>query len=404
MTMKVIFENWRKYVDEAAKPKSALKNKSLEILPKLKEVKDNLDELLTNSVFIFFDTETTGLSSEMDQITELAYGIFQGPELRPIKKQIPGSAPDPERPDLYRFMTDLTPEIQSRINRQNIRKERAIKIKNGDLSLEAIPKPENVSDEDWQKELDKTLYLKKNLELLDNPNITEKERTALFFKTAGISQALEMTHYEENKQNFLEQNGGKNVSEEQMLKSFWNLLNSIENKVVVAHNAGYDIKMINERPNKYSGIPVGTLKNESIIDTVKLAKVYVPALQEYKNILEKELNELSHSSQTEIKEGEDIESLKKQIIPMSDNPVGQRIIVLQILLIAVNKSLQYTQEMEKQIEQKFSYTLGNIAKTINIDASKAHQATEDVHMLVAVFKHLRDSINMLYGELTKSKL
>ena len=185
--------------------------------------------------------------------------------------------------------------------------------------------------------------------------------------------------------------------------SFLIKLNSIENKVVVAHNAQFDIKMIMERPNKYPGkIPVGNLKSESIIDTIKLAKVYVPALQEYKNILEKELNEIAHSSQTKIDEAEeDIEILKKQILPMSDNPVGQRIIILQILLIAVNKSLQYAEEMEQKIEQKFSYTLGNIAKTINIDPSKAHQATEDVDMLVSVFKHLRDAINMLYNELTK---
>jgi len=403
--MKVILENWRRFVDEAASPKSTLKNKSLEIIPKLKEMKETLDNLLSNSIFIFFDTETTGLSGDFDQITELAYGVFQGEQLQPIKKQIPGSAPDPENSDLYRFMVDLTPQIQSRNNRQNIRKERATKIKNGELSLEKIQKPENMSDEDWQKELDKTLDLKKKLELLDDQNLSEKERTSLLFRINGISQALQLTHYEENKQKFLQQTGNKNVSEEQMLKSFWNLLNSIENKVVVAHNAAFDIKMIMERPNKYSGkITVGNLQNESIIDTIKLAKVYVPALQEYKNILEKELNEISHSSQTKIDEAEeDIESLKKQIIPMSDNPVGQRIIILQILLIAVNKSLQYTEEMEKEIQQKFSYTLGNIAKTINIDPSKAHQATEDVNMLVSVFKHLRDSINMLYNELIKIK-
>jgi DNA polymerase III alpha subunit (gram-positive type) len=403
MTMKVILENWRRFVDEAASPKSTLKNKSLEIIPKLKEMKETLDNLLSNSIFIFFDTETTGLSGDFDQITELAYGIFQGEQLQPIKKQIPGSAPDPENSDLYRFMVDLTPQIESRNNRQNIRKERANKIKNGELSLEKIQKPENMSDEDWQKELDKTLDLKKKLELLDDENLSDKERTSLMFRTNGISQVLQLTHYEENKQKFLQQTGNKNISEEQMLKSFWNLLNSIENKVVVAHNASFDIKMITERPNKYPGkITVGNLQNESIIDTIKLAKVYVPALQEYKNILEKELNEISHSSQTKIDEAEeDIERLKQQIIPMSDNPVGQRIIILQILLIAVNKSLQYTEEMEQKIEQKFSYTLGNIAKTINIDPSKAHQASEDVKMLVSVFKHLRDSINMLYNELTK---
>ena len=403
MTMKVILENWRRFVDEAGKPKSTLKDKSLEIIPKLKEIKETLDNLLSNSIFIFFDTETTGLSGDLDQITELAYGVFQGEQLQPIKKQIPGSAPSKTRPNLYQFMVDLTPEIQSRVNRQNTRKERATKIKNGELSPEAIPKPENMSDEDWQKELDKTLDMKKKLELLDDQNLSKKERESLLFRTAGIGHALELTHYEQNKQTFLQQTGNKNVSEEQMLKSFWNLLNSIENKVVVAHNAQFDIKMIMERPNKYPGkIPVGNLKSESIIDTIKLAKVYVPALQEYKNILEKELNEIAHSSQTKIDEAEeDIESLKQQILPMSDNPVGQRIIILQILLIAVNKSLQYAEEMEQKIEQKFSYTLGNIAKTINIDPSKAHQATEDVDMLVSVFKHLRDAINMLYNELTK---
>ena len=402
MTMKVILENWRRFVDEAGKPKSTLKDKSLEIIPKLKEIKETLDNLLSNSIFIFFDTETTGLSGDLDQITELAYGVFQGEQLQPIKKQIPGSAPSKTRPNLYQFMVDLTPEIQSRINRQNTRKERATKIKNGELSPETIPKPENMSDEDWQKELDKTLDMKKKLELLDDQNLSKKERESLLFRTAGIGHALAVTHYEQNKQTFLQQTGNKNVSEEQMLKSFWNLLNSIENKVVVAHNAQFDIKMIMERPNKYPGkIPVGNLKSESIIDTIKLAKVYVPSLEQYKILLEKELNEIAHSSQTQIEEAGNIDSLKQQIVGMSDNPVGQRIIILQILLIAVNKSLQYAEEMEQQIEQKFSYTLGNIAKTINIDPSKAHQATEDVDMLISVFKHLRDSINMLYDELTK---
>ena len=402
MTMKVILENWRRFVDEAGKPKSTLKDKSLEIIPKLKEIKETLDNLLSNSIFIFFDTETTGLSGDLDQITELAYGVFQGEQLQPIKKQIPGSAPSKTRPNLYQFMVDLTPEIQSRVNIQNTRKERATKIKNGELSPEAIPKPENMSDEDWQKELDKTLDMKKKLELLDDQNLSKKERESLLFRTAGIGHALAVTHYEQNKQTFLQQTGNKNVSEEQMLKSFWNLLNSIENKVVVAHNAQFDIKMIMERPNKYPGkIPVGNLKSESIIDTIKLAKVYVPSLEQYKILLEKELNEIAHSSQTQIEEAGNIDSLKQQIVGMSDNPVGQRIIILQILLIAVNKSLQYAEEMEQQIEQKFSYTLGNIAKTINIDPSKAHQATEDVDMLISVFKHLRDSINMLYDELTK---
>ena len=64
--MKVILENWKKYVEEGYD----VKGKSLEkIISELKQ--------LSNSTFIYFDTETLGLDLKNDQITQLAYAIYK---------------------------------------------------------------------------------------------------------------------------------------------------------------------------------------------------------------------------------------------------------------------------------------------------------------------------------------
>ena len=72
--MKVLLENWKKYINEAPETKKKASK------PENKTLKQYITELdqLSNGTFIYFDTETLGLSSKDDQITQLAYSIIKG--------------------------------------------------------------------------------------------------------------------------------------------------------------------------------------------------------------------------------------------------------------------------------------------------------------------------------------
>ena len=82
--MKVIFENWRKYLDEAPKAK-----KQEEPLLNVLEQAINQLEIDSKYPYMFFDTETMGLSAQYHQITQLAYAIVEkrGEEKATLKER-----------------------------------------------------------------------------------------------------------------------------------------------------------------------------------------------------------------------------------------------------------------------------------------------------------------------------
>ena len=180
------------------------------------------------------------------------------------------------------------------------------------------------------------------------------------------------------------------VTEEQMLKEFlFNITNDNINAILVAHNISFDERAINTRAEIYGLPKIVEGKNVStLLDTLKICKsVYVPALE---SLLKKLDDEIKIINKTDIKEENDVKALSQKIqqLAAGDSPEQKKLLTLNILKNATLKTLQRSEQQVEAGEQKYSAKLGDIAKTFNIDPSKAHQAIEDVKMLVDIFKEM----------------
>lgn len=354
--MKVIFENWRKYIEEGGYD---VKGKSLEqIIAELQE--------LSKSTFVYFDTETLGINLKFDQITQLAYAIYKnGQETGLIGK-----------------IASLTDETKERF---------------------VDGTPENLRWKEQNKNYSTALQKKKkeSEEKLNSGQLTDKEAETIKREIEHLEKDINMatdpkyvlqyTGYDENT---------ATVTEEQMLKEFlFNVINKNKDIVLIAHNISFDHRAVNTRAEKYGLPQIVEGKNvKTLLDTLKICKsVYVPALE---SLLKKLNNEIKTISKTQIKQENDIRALSRQVQQLSatDSPEQKKLTTLEILRNATLKTLQYSkkeiEEAEKryletqQDEKKYSAKLGDIAKTFNIDPEKAHQAIEDVKMLVDIFKEM----------------
>lgn len=343
--MKILLENWKKYVEEGYD----VKGKSLEkIISEL--------QVLSNSTFIYFDTETLGLDPKSDQITQLAYAIYKNGQESGLVEKIAFLTEDTKQ----RFV-EGTPEnlkwqeknakYSSMLKKK--KQEREEKINSGQFSAEEAEK--------IKRELQ---HLESDIKMATDPRYI-----------------LQYTGYDESQ---------ATVTEEQMLKEFlFNVTNKNTNIILVAHNISFDERVVNTRSEIY-GIPkIVEGKNiNTLLDTLKICKsVHVPALE---SLLKKLDDEIKAISKTDIKEDNDIKALSQKIQQTTSgySPEQKKLLTLNILKNATLKTLQRSEQQIESDEQKYSAKLGDIAKTFNIDPTKAHQAIEDVKMLVDIFKEM----------------
>jgi DNA polymerase III epsilon subunit-like protein len=343
--MKILLENWKKYVEEGYD----VKGKSLEkIISQIQE--------LSKSTFIYFDTETLGLNLKDDQITQLAYAIYKNGEESGLIEKIAFLTEETKQ----RFVNG-TPEnvkwqeknakYSSMLKKK--KEEREEKINSGQFSAEEA--------ETAKRELQR---LEKDIKMATDPRYI-----------------LQYTGYDESK---------ATVTEEQMLKEFlFNVTNKNNNVILVAHNISFDERAVNTRADIYGLPKIIEGKNiNTLLDTLKICKsVYVPALE---NLLKKLDDEIKTINKADIKEENDIKALSQKIQQATSgySPQQKKLLTLNILKNATLKTLQRSEQQIETDEQKYSAKLGDIAKTFNIDPTKAHQAIEDVKMLVDIFKEM----------------
>lgn len=343
--IKILLENWKKYVEEGYD----VKGKSLEkIISELQE--------LSNSTFIYFDTETLGLDPKSDQITQLAYAIYKNGQESGLVEKIAFLTEETKQ----RFV-DGTPEnlrwqeknqkYSSMLKKK--KEERQEKINSGQLSAQEA--------ETAKRELQ---HLEKDILMATDPRYI-----------------LQYTGYDEGK---------ATVTEEQMLKEFlFNITNKNTNVILVAHNISFDERVVSTRSEMYGLPKIVEGKNiNTLLDTLKICKsVHVPALE---SLLKKLDDEIKTINKTDIKEENDIKALSQKIQQTTSgySPEQKKLLTLNILKNATLKTLQRSEQQIETDEQKYSAKLGEIAKTFNIDPTKAHQAIEDVKMLVDIFKEM----------------
>lgn len=343
--MKVLLENWKKYIKEGYD----VKGKSLEkVIFELQE--------LSNSTFIYFDTETLGINLKDDQITQLAYAIYKNGQESGLIEKIAFLTEETKQ----RFIDGTAENVKWQEKNEKYssvlkkkKEEREEKLNSGQLSAEEAEK--------MKRELQ---HLEKDIKMATDPKFI-----------------LQYTGYDESK---------ATVTEEKMLKEFlFNVTNKNTNVILVAHNISFDERAINTRAEKYGLPKIIEGKNiKTLLDTLKICKsVYVPALEK---LLEKLDDEIESVNKTEIKEENDIKSLSQKIQQATSGytPKEKKLLTLDILKNATLKTLQRSEQKVESDEEKYSAKLGDIAKTFNIDPTKAHQAIEDVKMLVDIFKEM----------------
>lgn len=343
--IKVLLENWKKYVEEGYDTKG----KSLE------QVISELQEM-SKSTFVYFDTETLGINLKNDQITQIAYAIYKNGQESGLIGKIASLTDETKE----RFIED-TPE-NLRWKEQN--KNYSISLQKKKKESEEKLNSGQITDKEAETIKREIEHLEKDIKMATDPKYI-----------------LQYTGYDES---------AATVTEEEMLKEFlFNVINKNKDLVLVAHNISFDYRAINTRAEKYGLPQIIEGKNvKTLLDTLKICKsVYVPALE---NLLKKLDEEIKILNKTGIKQENDIKGLSKSIQNLSttDSPEQKKLTTLEILRNATLKTLQRSVQKIKEDEIKYSAKLGDIAKTFNIDPSKAHQAIEDVKMLVDIFKEM----------------
>lgn len=395
--MKVIFENWRKYLDEAPKAK-----KQEEPLLNVLEQAINQLEIDSKYPYMFFDTETMGLSAQYHQITQLAYAIVEkrGEEKATLKER------------------DITIKLTEETEKKIKTKQKWLEIIDNDKRLpEEKPlelkwldreEPEDVQQDDTEPEeteQEKSDEQKAKEYVNKNWLIYKKEKEKIDLNDKNYNQNLQAlkdriffmlkyTKWDKQK---------ANTTEEETLKIFANEISKRKNYILVAHNASFDVRMINERSKLYGLEPpivIGQTFIKEIKDTLPLIKkLYVPALQE----LEKKVDDLLKEMNSSIKEVDDgkerltkdqIKNLSSQAVSSFGNldMLQKRKFMLETLQQAIKNTKPETNK------------LGAIATTFKINPENAHNAMEDVRMLVDIFFEINQILKFAYNFLKTGEI
>jgi hypothetical protein len=391
--MKILLENWKKYINENSETK---KKSSKAEKEDLKQVIAELDQL-SNNTFIYFDTETLGLTSKEDQITQLAYTIIKGGQKEGATE---GNLIARLTDETRRRFKDGTSEnlkwheknakySQSLIKKKQEKEEKYSLMlkKKEELEFQQIEQTKNKEQFSVQ-EID---TVKRELKDLKKEIETAKREFQHLEKDIKMATdpkyILQYTGYDESK---------ATMTEKEMLTNFLSIINQNPNSVLVAHNIGFDFRFVNGR-NQLYGLPL-LQEGENIhtlLDTLKLCKNnYVPALEKLRITLEQQLKSIS-TKKVQQEAEQDIKNLSLQVQKASteDSVEEKTKLLLTVLLDSTDRALQrgkpIIDEKIKEEEQKYSAKLGDIAKTINIDPAGAHMAIEDVRMLVQIFKEMK---------------
>jgi len=437
--MKVIFESWRKFLkEEEVIPSSDFPDFSVE---KLEQTLNNLNKL-SQKPFLYFDTETLGFSPQLHQITQLSYKIIQNEKIINNNNMM--------------ILLDKDTERKMQKKKRWIEEENA---KRGGTPLAWLDQPnqgpddpvENtVTDEEKQRDYINTKWISyndKKFTLLSKNNLISREQVKKFktlskkelsFELNDIlnklptdtkqviqqllqdikdelfspERILKFTNW--NKEKAEEQN----ISEQKALSEFANLMRL--NPVLVAHNMRFDINMINER-SKINGMePPIDKETNTLLDTLEFSKqIYVPAIEAMKKKVDSLLADLNKNKSLEEVEGEepikDREKFRKDLtaqvrsLGYGESPQSQKEMRLTILSNALENAIPIKQEIEKLEQkekeslnkaaeakkQKVSHTQGDIARSFKIDASRAHEAEEDVIMLIEILKQMKATVKMI---------
>jgi len=179
----------------------------------------------------------------------------------------------------------------------------------------------------------KKIKISKSSEMIFDKNNVMRDvwikRNSKFNSDITPEHILSMTKYSNNLDHA--------ISEEVGIQDFLNFISKFENPILVAHNAGYDVKFLSTRANKVNL----KLENYDVIDTLKICRYFfIPLLTSRKEY-----------------------SIEKQI---------------------------YNKLLYKTPRRSLSSKLGNVADALGINSSCWHTANGDVEMLRYVMCYICD--------------
>ena len=157
----------------------------------------------------------------------------------------------------------------------------------------------------------------------------------------------------------------KYYNETDLLVNFSNYVNSFNNPILIAHNAPFDMKMINTRMKMYGLEPI----NVPVLDTNIILKLFfIPMLKS----LKKSGNKLAG------------DFLGKLLVPV----IGVDGPVMEPDLDWNTKQPKLNSDGTPKMKEKkyYSTSMGVVAPAFNISIDEWHNALADIKLMVGIFK------------------
>lgn len=200
----------------------------------------------------------------------------------------------------------------------------------------------------------------------------EKHKEGTHDKTP--SEILDMTGY-------FNELPEKLATEEQALKLFSQFINNADNPILVAHNAGFDMRFINVRAKRYNI----TIKKTEVIDTLRLAKYFlIPTLEKLeKSDILKQLRRVKEMKVSDIKPDVPLKSGENR--KEKKHPKDTEF---------ENFTAEDGTEMLRITYGKPSASLGKLTPVLVGKIEDWHDALADVKSMIAVYQRI---IDILYA-------
>lgn len=178
-------------------------------------------------------------------------------------------------------------------------------------------------------------------------------------KFQNASDVLKMTRFGETP------GTRKYYDEMELLINFSNFVNSYDNSILIAHNAPFDMKMINTRMKIYGLKPI----NVPVLDTNVIMKLFfVPMLKS----LKRGGNKLAG------------DFLGKLLVPV----IGEDGPVMELDLDWDTKQPKLNPDGSPKMKEKkyYSTSMGVVAPAFNINVDEWHNALADIKLMIEMFK------------------
>jgi DNA polymerase III epsilon subunit-like protein len=330
------------------------------------QMKMELDRL-RDSTFIFFDTETMGFNPEFDQITQIGFSSISHKD---------GKEADKEEVNIY---IEPTPKTWERLEDGTEENKRWKDSQRGSV-----------------------------LKVENDPNLSEEEKQEKIKDLLDPYWVLRFTGRVDDDNDF------KNVDsldEKRALEEFIMFVKEHSNPILVAHNANFDMKMVNGRLQKYGMETLEPGKNiREVLDTLAVSREqHLPALLDLKQKFVSERNSI---------EGlEDIDNMfaaaqqrsaeELQTAELNFHPEANVSDLSNKTLLAINSAPQELREKMLRViilntlissldntYQQGRSVLGTLAKSFKIAADGAHDAIYDVRMLIKIYNSIYRVLEM----------